>query len=175
MKNRKKYILIGVIILIVLVIAIVSIILTNRKKDNNEKTSQVEIVDNIDISYSEVSKFDMSEGDNTSVSGNTKYNISDKINKTHYIGKTDDTQKQLVISDVSVYASDNQAYFIANVTNNDSDYEGLVIFIDFYSEKGDIIDSEMEYFDEFKFGETKKLELSSSIDFSNAYDVKIYY
>lgn len=167
MNRKKKIIIVSVVLLLILILIVGIVIIRGKYQDKSLESSLPKPVEAIDINRT----------DNVKIKDNIKYNTAKNIEKDHY-AKNYDNSNTMVVSNIEIYADGNEqkAYFKASITNNDQDYESLTVFVDFYNK-----DSENPFmncftvFDSFKKGETKTIEFDDVEDFSNAYDIKVYY
>ena len=150
--KKKEIRMIGIIIIVGLII-IGGILLVKGKKQNNEE----EIVEENKVEEKYVSVLE--EG--------TKLNISDKLKE---IRKLDGIE----ISGIQLTNQNGVTVILGTVTNTtSSDKEITPVKITLYNDKGNVIEEIEGILPSIKAGESEQMNIGTSVDYANAYDLKI--
>lgn len=173
MKKKMKICLlvVGLILLIAIVIVIIFFIRNGHQDDND-------IDEALDTKIPIRTNIDMDNYDNVKIEDNIKYNISEEVNKRHYLIDTNEKEdKDIYIDNISLSASgiEDKTYFKASITNKKQEYDLLIIYISFFDKEGRQIHASEYHIDNFKVNETREINIEDVIDYSNAYDIRLGY
>ena len=144
----------GIMIVIILMIALVLIVTLVNKRDKTEEMQTEE--DKIENSYVE----DLPDG--------SKVNTSDKLGETKYL-------EGLEISNIQIIYKNGETVVTATVTNKtETDKELTPIKLTAYDVENRVLE-EVNHglISPVKAGESVLLNIGTSLDWSNAYDIKI--
>ena len=152
-KNEK--IGIGVLVLITVLVIIVAVVLSNRNKEENNTTNDLQATNTQTEEFVNV----LNDG--------TRVNTSDKLHET----KTFDGME---ISDFQLTENGNVTLLLGTITNTSSEKKGgYPISIKVLDKDGNELTVVAAYIGELEPGESTQLNSSATFDFANAYDFEI--
>ena len=149
--KKKEAIFILILIAIVVAIIVMGAVRKNKAKGNNANGNQGENKVNYEV---------LEDG--------TKLNKSSKVNE-------DKTYNGLKFSNIQLTENGNLTSLIADVTNTTSTATSDFTMVDltFYDEAGTSLGSTIGLIKPLAAGETTQLNASLTLDYANAYDLKI--
>ena len=149
--KKKEAIFILILIAIVVAIIVMGAVRKNKAKGNNANGNQGENKVNYEV---------LEDG--------TKLNKSSKVNE-------DKTYNGLKFSNIQLTENGDLTSLVADVTNTTSTATSDFTMVDltFYDESGNSLGSTIGLIKPLAAGETTQLNASLTLDYANAYDLKI--
>ena len=142
--------MIGIIIIIGIVIIVGMLVM--RGKNKNKETEEE---NNMEEKYVSV----LEDG--------TKLNISEKMKQVRKI-------EGIEIRDIQLTNQDGVTVILGTVTNTTNSDKGITpVKITLYNDKGNKIEEIEGIIPSVKAGESEQMNIGTSVDYSNAYDLKI--
>ena len=172
-RNNKKIrnftIILTVLILIVIFI-IIFLQSRNHKKQSdysNNTLTENQILNEVEKGQERQGTIQKENLENVELINNEKHNISEILQKERI-------WNNLLIKDIELYSKNGVTVFQANVDNQTgNDIEDKVIQILFKDKEGNVYGKVNGYLGDIKTGNTKKLYVTTSNDYTNAYDFEI--
>lgn len=157
-KKNKKVLIIGIIVII---LAIVIAIIINNNKDEEKIIRIGEKGDTVQTDEPRNEEFVKV------LENGVKLNVSDKISRTREI-------EGLELKNIQLTSQHSQTQLLSEITNNTPlDKDLMLIDVILYDKEGNEIVSLDGIIGPLKSGESTQLNVSSSLDYANAYDFKI--
>ncbi len=164
---KKKAILIIIIIIILSLIAGGIYILSNKNKQSKETENIVDSEESVEDEELKYTLIDMNNTENVKIEGKVKENISvPLLTEKNILG--------LRIFNIRLVAEKGVTRFTADVENvGQEDFKERPIEIIFKNQDGTEYGRLDGHLVDIKIGETNKIDASTSIDLTNAYDFTI--
>ncbi len=144
--------MIGIIIIIGIVIIVGMLVMIGKKHKGEEKNVEE---NNMEEKYVSI----LEDG--------TKLNISEKMKQVRKI-------EGIEIRDIQLTNQDGVTVILGTVTNTTNSDKGITpVKITLYNDKGNKIEEIEGIIPSVKAGESEQMNIGTSVDYSNAYDLKI--
>ena len=164
---NKKY-LIGILVIVLIIVCIIIFIniSNNNKEENNVNNANITQTDNSN-SLSEENTNNINEEFVQTLDSGVRVNTSDKLHETKSIDG-------LQISDFTLTQRDNTTLLLGTIKNVSSSTKGgYPVDIKVIDKNNQELITVSGYIDELEPGETSQLNVSTTLDYVNAYDFEI--
>ena len=170
-KQNKKILYIFIIILIVFIVVFGIIFMLNRNNENesfsNKILTEEHIVNEVEKGQESHDTIQKDNLENAELINGEKYNTSEALLKER-------TWNELLLKDIELYSENGMTVFSVNVVNEtNKDIEDQVIQVLFKDNEGNVYGKVNGYIGDIKAENTKKLYITTSNDYTNAYDFEI--